>query len=167
MTVYNRFGSKIGLVDAISDDLALRGGIQRLPEAFRTPDALAGLEILVSVFVGLWESERLLIQRLRALATLDPELAREDRNQRRRQALLVLLQRLAGRRGTPRPADLDDLADLLLVLTSFEAYESLSAGGRSASAVARLLTEMINEILHRRWSTEPSFGAGIPPPEAT
>ncbi len=167
MTVYNRFGSKVGLVDAISDDLALRGGIQRLPEAFRTPDALAGLETLVSVFVGLWESERLLIRRLRALTTLDPELAREDRNQRRRQALMVLLQRLAQQRGDALPEDLDDLADLLLVLTSFDAYESLSTRGRSAAAVAALLTEMINEILAGRWSTEPSSPAGAGPAKAT
>ncbi|MDQ6898619.1 MAG: TetR/AcrR family transcriptional regulator [Candidatus Dormibacteraeota bacterium] len=147
MTVYNRFGSKVGLVEAISDDLALRGGIARLPEAFRTPDALAGLEILVRVFVGLWESERLLIRRLRALTTLDPELAGENRNQRRRQALVVLLQRLAAQRGMPRADELETTADLLLVLTSFDAYELLAAEGRSASEVVRLLTTTIGQIL--------------------
>ena len=156
MTVYNRFGSKAGLVGAISDDLAVRGGIQRLPEAFRARDSLAGLEILVRVFVGLWESERLVIRRLRALTTLDPELAHEDRNQRRRQALVVILQRLAAQRGTPRPEELEETADVLLVLTSFDAYESLSARGRNAAAVARLLTATITAMLLSGSLTGPS-----------
>jgi AcrR family transcriptional regulator len=147
MTVYYQFKSKRGLVEAISDDLAARGGIQGLPEAFQVPDALAGLEILVRVFVRLWESERLVIRRLNALSTLDPELASEDRNQRRRQALVVLLQWLAAQRGRPGPEELDEKADLLLVLTSFDAYETLSAGGRDGEAVARLVTSTIREVL--------------------
>jgi len=160
MTVYNRFGSKAGLVGAISDDLAVRGGIQRLPEAFRARDSLAGLEILVRVFAGLWESERLVIRRLRALTTLDPELAHEDRNQRRRQALVVILQRLAAQRGTPRPEELEETADVLLVLTSFDAYESLSARGRNAAAVARLLTATITAMLLSGSLTGPSRSDG-------
>jgi AcrR family transcriptional regulator len=147
MTVYHQFKSKRGLVEAISDDLAVRGGIQRLPEAFQVPDALVGLETLVQVFVRLWESERFVIRRLNALSALDPELASEDRNQRRRHALVVLLRRLAAQRGRPRPEELEEKADLLLVLTSFDAYESLSAGGRDPRAVADLLTSTIGEVL--------------------
>ena len=143
MTVYYRFGSKQGLVAAISDDLAARGGIGRLPEAFMTPDAGAGLEILVQVFMRLWESERLVIRRLRALSALDPDFSdHEDRNQRRRQAITVLLQRLS-----PTPADLTGKADLLTALTSFETYETLAAGGRDADAAARLVNAAMGRLL--------------------
>ena len=136
MTVYHQFGSKPGLIAALFDDLATRGGIGRLPEAFMASDPMAGLEILVQVFMHLWESERLLIQRLRALSTLDPDFRdHEDRNQRRRQAIAVLLLRLS-----PPPADLDDKADLMTAMTSFESYETLAVSGRDAAAAARLIS---------------------------
>ena len=143
MTVYHQFGSKPGLIAALSDDLASRGGIGRLPEAFIAADAMAGLEVLVQVFMHLWESERVIVQRLRALRALDPEFAdHEDRNQRRRHAISVLLHRL-----TPPPADLDDKADLLTAMTSFESYETLAAGGRDADAIARVISAAIRRLL--------------------
>jgi AcrR family transcriptional regulator len=149
MTVYNQFKSKSGLVEAISDDLAMRGGINRLPEAFMTADALAGLSILAEVFVRLWESELLVVRRLRALSTLDPELGHEDRNQRRRHAIVVLLNKLAAQQGTPRPEDLETSADLILVLTSFDAFETLSAGGRDTDTVVRMVTSAMRLVLGR------------------
>jgi AcrR family transcriptional regulator len=147
MTVYNQFKSKRGLVEAISDDLAMRGGIGGLPEAFKTADAVVGLSILVGVFVRLWESELLVVRRLRALSTLDPELGHEDRNQRRRNAIMVLLNKLAAQRGTPQPEDLEMSADLILVLTSFDAFESLSAGGRDANRVVQIVTGAMLRVL--------------------
>jgi AcrR family transcriptional regulator len=143
MTVYHQFGSKPGLIAALSDDLASRGGIGRLPEAFMASDPMAGLEILVHVFMHLWESERLVVQRLRALSALDPDFTdHEDRNQRRRHAITVLLRRLS-----PQPGDIDDTADLLTALTSFESYETLIARGRDADAASRLIATAIRQLL--------------------
>jgi AcrR family transcriptional regulator len=143
MTVYHQFGSKPGLIAALSDDLASRGGIGRLPEAFMAPDPMAGLEILIHVFMHLWESERLVVQRLRALSALDPDFTdHEDRNQRRRHAITVLLRRLS-----PPPRDIDDKADLLTAMTSFETYETLIASGRDPDAAARLISTAIRRLL--------------------
>jgi AcrR family transcriptional regulator len=143
MTVYHQFQSKPGLIAALSDDLASRGGIGRLPEAFMASDPMGGLEILVQVFMHMWESERLIIQRLRALSTLDPDFAdHEDRNQRRRHAITVLLRRLS-----PAPGDLDDKADLLTAMTSFESYEAFAASGRDADAAARVISAAIRRLL--------------------
>jgi AcrR family transcriptional regulator len=143
MTVYHQFGSKPGLIAALSDDLASRGGIGGLPEAFMAPDPRAGLDILVRVFMHLWDSERQVVRRLRALSALDPEFTdHEDRNQRRRHAITVLLRRLS-----PPPGDLDDKADLLTALTSFESYETLAASGRDADAAARLISAAIRLLL--------------------
>jgi AcrR family transcriptional regulator len=147
MTVYNQFGSKRGLVEALSDDLAVRGGIRRLPEAFQAGDGLTGLEILVDVFTGLWEQEQLLIRRLRAVTTLDPELSRSNRDARRRQALVVLLRRLSAETGRPPAEEIEAAADLLLVLTSFEAYESLAAEVRDRRSVAELVSAAARRIL--------------------
>lgn len=145
MTVYNQFGSKPGLVEAVSDDLAQRGGIERLPEAFQAENARAGIEILIEVFVRLWASERLVVRGLRAVSALDPELAHADRNQRRRRALLVLLGGMVQDKWLGSE-DLEAKADLLLVLTSFEAYESLAAG-RDTEAVIALVKGATRAIL--------------------
>jgi AcrR family transcriptional regulator len=143
MTVYYQFGSKPGLIAALSDDLASRGGIGRLPAAFKEPDPMAGLEVLTRVFMHLWESERLVMQRLRALSMLDPDFKDgEDRNMRRRHAISVLLRRMS-----PPRSDLDDLADLLTAMTSFETYETLAAGGRDADACARLISASTRRLL--------------------
>jgi AcrR family transcriptional regulator len=143
MTVYYQFGSKPGLIAALSDDLASRGGIGRLPQAFMAPDPMAGLEILVQVFMHLWESERLIVKHLKALSVLDPEYSDfEDRNQRRRQAITVLLRRLS-----PPPGELDDMADLLTAMTSFESYETLAASGRNGEAAARLISAATRRLL--------------------
>ena len=143
MTVYHQFGSKPGMIAALSDDLASRGGIGRLPDAFTASDPMAGLEILVQVFMHLWESEGLIVQRLRALSALDPDFTdHEDRNQRRRHAITVLLRRLS-----PPVDDLDGKADLLTALTSFESYETLVANGRDADAAARLISAAIRRLL--------------------
>jgi AcrR family transcriptional regulator len=146
MTVYNQFGSKHGLVEALSDDLAVRGGIGRLSEAFTAEDAMGGLAILVEVFTALWSRERALVRPLRALSLLDPELARSNRDGRRRQALAVIVRRLAAETGRPAPADQAAAVDLLLALTSFETYETLAAD-RSAAAVTRILVYAARRLL--------------------
>jgi AcrR family transcriptional regulator len=160
MTIYHQFGSKPGLIAAVSDDLASRGGIGRLPEAFMAPDPMAGLEILVQVFIHLWESERLVVRRLRALSALDPDFTdHEDRNQRRRHAITVLLRRLS-----PPPGDLDDKADLLTALTSFESYETLAAGGRDAETAARLISATIRRLLDQGRTRHKSESSAGPKP---
>jgi len=146
MTVYNQFGSKKGLVEALSDDLAERGGIGRLPEAFRAPDAGTGIRVFIEVFTGFWASDTTLIRRLRALTVLDPELNRTARDPRRRHALEQLLRRHAAETGRPAPADREAAVDLLLALTSFETYEALALN-RSPEAVTAILTYTAGRLL--------------------
>src|SRR5579883_3637314 len=43
MTVYYQFDSKVGLLEALFDDLASRGGMERMPEAFHQPEPLDAL----------------------------------------------------------------------------------------------------------------------------
>ena len=44
MTVYYQFDSRAGLLDALFDDLAARGGLDQLAAAFGLPDPLAALD---------------------------------------------------------------------------------------------------------------------------
>src|SRR5438105_9369308 len=70
MTVYYQFGSKIGLLEALSDSLAARGGMKQLANAFRRPEPLDALNEYITVFGHFWNAERLVTRRLRALAAL-------------------------------------------------------------------------------------------------
>lgn len=147
MTVYNQFGSKRGLVEALSDDLAQRGGIARLPAAFQAEDVTSGLDLLIDVFLAFWERERVTIQRLRAFNALDPELAGSDRDFLRRKAISTVLERFAHQSLHLTSADQERLVDVLWVLTGFESYEHLSAAGRSATGVASLVKAASRELL--------------------
>src|SRR3989440_4303415 len=68
MTVYHQFGSKVGLLEALSDFLAAHGGMEHLADAFRRPEPFDALDEYLTVFSRFWSSDRLVMRRLRALA---------------------------------------------------------------------------------------------------
>src|ERR1700716_2547591 len=63
MTVYHQFGSKIGLLEALCDSLAISGGMEQLASAFRKPEPLDALDEYIKVFGGFWQSDRLVTRR--------------------------------------------------------------------------------------------------------
>src|SRR5579863_5630502 len=72
LTVYNQFGSRVGLLEALYDDIARRARIaERLGAAFRSPDPQTALHGAVAAFVEFWRGERTVIRRLRSMAVLD------------------------------------------------------------------------------------------------
>ena len=73
MSVYYQFGSKAGLLEALSDDFAARGQMDQLATAFQQPNALDALDTYITTFAHFWQIDRTLMRRLRALAALDPE----------------------------------------------------------------------------------------------
>src|SRR5258708_30645719 len=108
MTVYHQFGSKIGLLEALSDSLAAHGGMERLADAFRRPEPLDALDEYITVFSRFWNADRLVMRRLRALAALDPDFEHviRARDERRRQGLRVIVPRLVEQYGRPAPVPL-------------------------------------------------------------
>jgi AcrR family transcriptional regulator len=127
-TVYYQFGSKTGLLEALCDALADAGGMSGMPAAFTEPDPAAGLRILVGVFARFWAEDRGVMRRLRALAALDVEVRAviSSRDQRRRSALEVIVDRLfAGREHNPSLGR-EQLVRTLWMLTSFETFDMLA-----------------------------------------
>jgi AcrR family transcriptional regulator len=151
-TVYRQFGSKSGLLEAVFDEGAARGGLDQIRTAFTQSGALDGIGRLIEVFCGFWASDPIVGRRLRSMAGLDAELGKAlaARDERRRDALRVLLRRLQDETD-PRPAalsndTLEDSVDLLHALTSFQTYDQLSAGRQQAD-VASLLTRSSHVLL--------------------
>lgn len=149
MTVYYQFSSRAGLLEALFDDLAARGGMDRLRDAFRQPDPLVALDGFIATFCRFYGSARPVIQRLRGLAVLDPELdqAHRARNERRREGLRVIVRRLMERDGRPAPEACDETIDILHTLTSFETFDGLAGATRGADEVARIVQALARAAL--------------------
>ena len=144
MTVYYQFGSKRGLLEALFDLLAARGGLHQLPSAFQQSDPSVALERLIEIFARFWSSDRLVLRRIRAMAVLDPELDQvlRERSEGLRNALRVILSRLpAGSIGVV------ETVDILFALISFENFDLLAGPDRTPEKVAPLVKRAATAIV--------------------
>lgn len=145
MTVYYQFQSKAGLLEALADHLAARGGMSRLRLAFTEADPEVALRRLVETFVRFWASDRMTLRRLRAMAVVSPSASAGPRNRDawRREAVATIAGRFAGRRRVP-----ESVIDLLTTLTGFETYDALAGAGRSSEEIERTVFEAALRLLH-------------------
>src|SRR2546421_11463430 len=72
VTVYQRFGSRSKLLEALFDDLARRGGMWDLADAFPQPDPHAAPARFVTTLAPFWAAPRPSPRRLLALPPPDP-----------------------------------------------------------------------------------------------
>lgn len=145
LTIYYQFKSRGGLLEALYDYLAARGGIERMAEVFHEPAPSVALEKFVSVFVGFWSSDRLVIRRLRAMAALDPEIAQgiDSRDARRRHIAREILKRMAAaEKEAYAEEELNATAGVLAMLTGFATYDALSAAGHGKTEIISLITRL-------------------------
>ena len=149
MTVYHQFGSKIGLLEALSDSLAAHGGMEQLADAFRRPEPLDAMDEYLTVFSRFWNSDRLVTRRLRALAALDPDFEQvvRARDERRRQGLRVIVGRLVEKYGRPAAEAFDETVDVLYTLLSFESFDTLAGPTRSIEEVAPVVRRLAHAAL--------------------
>ncbi len=149
MTVYHQFGSKIGLLEALSDSLAAHGGMEHLADAFRRPEPLDALDEYITVFGRFWSADRLVMRRLRALAALDPDFEHviRARDEWRRQGLRVIVQRFAEKHGRPAPEALDEAINVLFTLIGFECFDTLAGPTRGIEEVAPMMQRLARAAL--------------------
>jgi AcrR family transcriptional regulator len=150
LTVYNQFGSRRALLEAVFDDLAARGGLHRIHGVMASADAYAALRQIVAIFCDFWSGTPGALVRLQGAATADAEFAASlrARNERRRQLLTVLVERMG--EGRPRrPGAVAEVVDTLFALTSFAFFSELTSNGRSASAACRLIQRLVMDVVGR------------------
>ncbi len=145
LTVYNQFGSRGGLLEAVFDDIAARGGLATIPQALSLPDPLQGLDAIIDRFCEFWSSDEAIARLHDAMATdADLAIALTLRNERRRRLLQALMRRLV-------PADMParqrrDAIDFVYAMTSFAMFRILGSN-RSAAAVAQLIKTSCRAVL--------------------
>jgi AcrR family transcriptional regulator len=131
-TLYQHFGSRLGLVDAMCELMAANP----LLDAIREADELHEFLARVTDF---WASEERLLAQLYGASAVDP--AARAFVERQRRDRYGELRRLVGDRGP-------DVVAAFAVISSFESYLELRRGSaRSKREVVRTLQEMSDRLL--------------------
>ena len=149
MTVYNQFGSKAALLEALFDLMMRRGGIdgpRGMPSVFRVADPMEGIAAMFDVLARYYSTDRMVKRRVHALSALQPDVEKALglREDRRRRGIRTLLERMA-RPWTPERKD--ELERLLFTLTSFESFDTLAGPHRTFPDVAPLLVSTARAVL--------------------
>ena len=145
LTVYNQFGSRRALLEAVFDEIARQGGLAGIADAMAMADPRAALDRLVEIFCAFWSGDPAVGRLHDAMAT-DPEFAAAltERNERRRKALKVLFERMAGKTASRRGRQ--NAVDLTFALTSYAMYAMLSKD-RSAGEACALVKSACRGLL--------------------
>lgn len=142
-TVYLAYGSRAGLFDAVAADALQRAGHRRLVEAVAHPDARTALIGGLRAGTAMNAADPDVFRALFSMSALGEDVTGGTirRWERTRGVGVTRLARRLAEQGVLRP-DVDDqeAADLLWVLTSFEAYDLLRARrGLDAADIADAL----------------------------
>lgn len=150
LTIYNQFGTRRGLLEAVFDDRAERGGLFAIPEAIASLEPRAAILRIVEIFCRFWAFDPEGLSRVWAAGIGDPELADgvRARSERRRVLFSTLVGRLADR-GEVDPGAAADLVDFLYALTSLPVFSEMSARERPPEAVAEILKQAAQDALAR------------------
>ena len=150
LTVYHQFGSRRALLEAVFDDMAVRGGLHRIRDAMANPDPDAALQQIVVIFCDFWRGAPATLWRIHAASASDPEFEESlrVRNERRRRLLSVLIERMAEGKDIPAKVT-SDLVDTVFALTSLSFYSELAVRGRSADAVCQLIQGLVVDVVWR------------------
>ena len=124
--------------------------MEHLATAFRQPEPLATLDQYLLIFSRFWDTDRLVTRRLRALAALDPDFEQviRARDERRRQGVRIITQRLVEQHILSADTPLDEVIDVLFTLSSFETFDTLAGPTRSLQDVASLVCQLAHAALH-------------------
>ena len=136
ITVYNQFGSKARLLQALTADA-------RPTDAGTTtengPDAHAQLKSRISQACATWSANPALFRQLQGHGSWAGEDSELDRS---------LAEALAARDQLRPGCSIKEAEDVIGILTSFQAFDRLHKDGRrSPSAVAEVLTRMASGVL--------------------
>jgi AcrR family transcriptional regulator len=144
-TVYLIFGSRSGLFLALSGDVLERGGFERMLREAAHPDAREGLRRGILAAARMFAAERDVLRALTSMAQLDADAvggadAVRRMEEGRAMGARFRAERLADQDLLRPGVTIEQATDLLLVLTSFDAFDLLYSGrGMSADQAAEIL----------------------------
>lgn len=150
-TVYLVFGSKAGLFEALGQDLLERTGFQRIVDAVALPDARDAVRESLRAAASVYAAERDVSRTIYSMWSLEPEAVRrafEVVERGRAEGQGWLARRLAEEGHLHPDVTVEQAADILWVITSFETFDQLYTGrGLSEKETAARLVMMAERSL--------------------
>lgn len=123
-TVFNRFGSKLGLLQTLFTRSTESPEMGAIHEALAIEDPVAALDALIGAACAIWEAHGYIHEQLQAIVVLEPDASAplEEHKEQQRRDLQGLTRRLA-RAGRLRPGLGEARAIATLqMLTSLESF---------------------------------------------
>ena len=123
-TVFNRFGSKLGVLQALFARAMEGPQMDAIREALEIEDPVAALEAAIAASCAIWDREGYIHEQLQAIVVLEPDASVliDEQKQEQRAALLALVRRLS-KAGRLRPGLGEARAAATLhTLTSLETF---------------------------------------------
>jgi AcrR family transcriptional regulator len=151
-TVYLLYGSRAGLFDALGRYLRDEAGFDTLIAAFRRPDALDAYRAAQRAAVEMYAKLPHLARALFTLSAIDPDAVAAVRaiEDGRRPGQAQLAGRLAEQGYLRDDVSVEEAADILTVVSSFQAFDELFGGsGLPADTVADRLIAMAERSICR------------------
>lgn len=149
-TVFNRFGSKLGVLEALFTRGMEGPEMAAIQEALALEDPVAALDAVVEAGCAIWEACGFVVQQLQAVAILEPDAAAliDQQRDEQRADLQGLTRRLA-KAGRLRPGLSQARATARLhMLTSLESFLWLRQSyGLSLRQTRETLTELARTLL--------------------
>jgi AcrR family transcriptional regulator len=149
-TVFNRFGSKLGVLEALFTRGMEGPEMAAIQEALVLEDPVAALDAVVEAGCAIWEACGFVVQQLQAVAILEPDAAALiDRQRDEQRADLQGLTRRLAKAGRLKPGlSLTRATATLHTLTSLESFLWLREGyGLSLRQTRETLTDLTRTLL--------------------
>jgi AcrR family transcriptional regulator len=150
-TIHNLFGTRLELLEALFDQIAMDAGMDRMRQVMTAGDPDAMLTGFIEIFSVFWAKNRLLLKRIHGIAAIDPEFgaAIQARNQRRKMAATRVIGEWDKRSQHPDSDSRSERIASLVALTSFEFFDALAESTGSAKAAQQQLPALIRSALFR------------------
>ena len=153
-TVYLVFGSKAGLFEALGQDMLERTGFRRIVDAVALPDPRDAVREALRAAASVYAAERDVSRTIYSMWSLEPEAVRrafEVVERGRAEGQLRLAERLAEQGHLSPGVTVEEAADVLWLLGSFDAFDQLFTGrGLSEAATAERLCLVAERTLWMR-----------------
>jgi AcrR family transcriptional regulator len=149
-TVFNRFGSKLGVLEVLVERCFSGPEMRAIREALELDDPVAGLEAMIEPSCAIWEAKGFIVEQLYAIVVLEPGAVEliDEIEADQRSGLEGLTRRLA-RAGRLRPGLGETRATATLhMLTSLETFLRLRrAYGLSLRQSRQTIAELAFTLL--------------------
>jgi AcrR family transcriptional regulator len=123
-TVFNRFGSKLGVLEALYTRAMESTEMEAIRKALALEDPVAALEAVIDAACAIWEREGYIHEHLQAIAVLEPEARAliDEQREIQRDEIRGLIRRLAKAGRLRQGISEARAAAVLHTLTSLETF---------------------------------------------